>query len=527
MAGALIMTPYTQRRRAGLLTRVVLAAALIGVAVFYGLMVAVLPPQLLIIPTIPILIMAALILWMLPDTNHVYDRSMDWLVCLYVGANVLWPSYIAANLPGLPWVTPTRIAVFALLSVVLFNLATSQTLRDRISASMDGVPILRRLFWGFWLLTTISLLLSADPFFSINKYANNQIFWTMMFAVTAFLATRDGFAMRMSRIIVWSTIVIAMLGIYEFYIQRVFWLDHLPSFLKVDPEYLERIMASQARAGTDVYRTKATFATSLSFAEYLAMVFPLVIHFMARARSFPKFVLLLAGVFGTMTAMYLTNARSAMVGLLMTLVLYVLFAAWRGRLRSPNSVGATATVAAYPVSVAILAALVVFWPRLHVMVLGGGAHQASSDARGVQWDIGLSKLASNPIGHGVGRAAEVLGYTNGEGTLTIDTYYLSLLLEYGILGLIVFVLMFGLPGWFGFKAWNAAETEEEQLVGPIAIGLANFVVIKSVLSSEINMPIAFVMLGTVVGMVWKQRHKHVAAVPAPVPEPAGGSLQRA
>ncbi len=493
-------------RKVGPLTRTVLFVALLGVATFYGLMIAILPPQLLVVPTVPILIMVGLILWMLPDTDRLYDNQMDTLMCVYAGANVLWPAYIALNLPGLPWVTPTRIAVFALLSTVLFNLATSQVLRSRLTASLDGVPLLRRLFWGFWLLTTLSLPLSGDPFFSLNKYVNNQIFWTMMFAVTAFLSTREGFVMRMSRILVWSTFIIAVLGIYEFKIERVFWLDHLPSFLKVDPDYLERIMATQARAGTDVYRTKSTFATSLSFAEYMAMVFPLCIHFMARAKGFWRISVLVFGVFGCMVVMYLTNARSAMVGLLMTLVLYMLFASWRARQRNRGSIPAMAAVSAYPASVAVLAALVVFWPRLHVMVLGGGAAQASSDARKVQWEIGLNKLASNPIGHGVGRAAETLGYRNGEGTLTIDTYYLSLLLEYGVLGLVAFVLLFGLPGWFGFKSYNLAETEEEQLIAPIAIGLVNFTVIKSVLSSEINMPIAFVMLGVVVGMIWRQQH---------------------
>ena len=527
VASALVLPPYTGVRRAGLLKRGVLAMALVALATFYGLMIAVLPPQLLVVPAMPIFIMTALILWMLPDTDQVYDSTMDRLMCVFVGANVLWPSYIAANLPGLPWVTPTRIAVFAMLSVVLFNLSTSSVLRARIVDSWSGVPLLRRLFWLFWGLTTVSLLLSSDPFFSLNKYANNQIFWTLMFAVTAFLATREGFAMRMSTIFVWSTFVIAVLGIYEYKIQRVFWLDHLPSFLKVDPDYLERIMASQARAGTDVYRTKSTFATSLSFAEYLAMVFPLCIHFMTRARGFWRFATILFGVMGVMVAMYLTNARSAMVGLLMTIVLYVLFAAWRGFRRNPSSVGAAATLYAYPAGVIVMALLVVFWQRAHVMVLGGGAQQASSDARKAQWEIGLHKLMSNPVGHGVGRAAEVLGYRNGEGTLTIDTYYLSLLLEYGVLGLGVFILLFALPGWFGFKAWNEAETEDELLVGPIAIGLVNFTVIKSVLSSEINMPIAFVMLGAVVGLIWRQNRKTVAGPAAEAAPPGVTAIRSA
>lgn len=100
---------------------------------------------------------------------------------------------------------------------------------------------------------------------------------------------------------------------------------------------------------------------------------------------------------------------------------------------------------------------------------------------------------------------------NGAGELTVDTYYLSVMLDFGLLALPVFILMFGLPIWFGFKSHTKATSQEATLVAPLAIGLFNFTVIKSVLSSEGNMPLAFIMLGCILGLLWRQQQEEGGA----------------
>lgn len=402
MAGSLVLKPYERRSNVSGFGKFMLFSGLVFVATIYGLMCAILPMQLIAIPAVPVLLMVALILWLLPDIGEARVDSAESLMLWFIGLNIVWPNYVAFDLPGLPWITPTRIIVFSILAVVMFGLATSSEFRRRINDVTGSQRGIRMLFWAFWLMTTVALAFSNQMSFSINKYANNQIFWTMMFPVAAYFAVRKGFVDKVATIIVVTLFVVMMLGLYEYKIQKVFWIDQLPFFLRVDPEFLERVAKSQSRAGTDVYRVRGTMATSLYFAEFLAMVFPLALHFMLRSKGFIRTVLLAAGVAGTTVVMYLTNARSAMVGLLLTLLIYPLFAAWRRRSLSPRSIGATSTLAMYPFGVVVVALLVVFWRRAHVMVLGGGQHQASSDARNAQWVMGLPKILKAPLGHGAG-----------------------------------------------------------------------------------------------------------------------------
>lgn len=517
MAALPILKPYERRRDAGIFTRLLLGVALLFLAAFYGLMCSILPMQLLVIPAVPILLLTALIFWMLPDTGGYNETWLANTVVWYAGLNILWPGYVALNAPGLPWITPTRVVVFATIAIAVTNYATSAELRARISTAMNSLPIIRKLFWGFWGVTTVSLVMSSEPFHSINKYANNQIYWTMLFGLSAWLATREGFAMRISRVIAWSIIVVAIFGVIEYRIGAPFWIGRLPAFLKIDTGLLEQLGSLNARAGTDIYRVRGTFAGALYFAEYLALAFPFIVHFLFEARRLWSFVLLLAAAFLIGTVMVITSSRSAMLALLLTPLAYGFMLAWRLRKQKPESIAASAALFAYPVLALMMAMLVVFWRRLHVMVIGGGQHAASTDTRGVQWEMGLPKIATHPLGHGVGRSGQSLGYYNpGSDNPTVDSYFLTLLLDYGPLGLMLFVTLIVVTIWIGFTAYNRARTPEMRLLAPITVALLNFIIIKAVASTENNFPIVFIMIGCVCGLVYRQRLDDPPEAAAPV-----------
>ena len=82
------------------------------------------------------------------------------------------------------------------------------------------------------------------------------------------------------------------------------------------------VLRSQARSGTDLYRARGTFATSLVCAEYMAIVFPLLIHAMLNASGFWRKGLLCLGMAAVLTAMWLTGSRSAMIGFFLAVFLY-------------------------------------------------------------------------------------------------------------------------------------------------------------------------------------------------------------
>lgn len=477
-------------------------------AAFYGLMCSVLPMRFLVIPAIPILLGIAMILWALPDIGGLQERWMRSAMLWYLTLNILWPAYIALNVPGLPWITPTRIATFALMSVALVNYACSAELRQRIAEAMATVPVIHKAFWAFWGTTVLSTVIGIDPIFALNKFINNQIYWTAMFGLAAWLATREGFAGRVGHIIGWTIVPVALIAINEYRLSAVVWVPYIPQWLQVDPVLIDQVGSVNARAFTNEYRVRGTFAGALYFAEYMAIALPFAIHAMVRAKDIVRQALLAIGVLAVMSAMFFTQSRSAMLAILLTPLVYGFMAAWRTREQRPTSLVATATVMAYPAMAGALAVLVLFWKKLHDRVIGGGQHQASSYARQLQWEMGWPKIFEAPFGHGAGSSGRVLQYYNpGRESPTVDSYFLTLLLDHGFLGLITFLVLMFAAVWFGFRAYTRARDEEMLVLAPLTAALLNFTIIKSVSSTEGSMPIVFIMIGCVLGLTAQQQRR--------------------
>jgi O-antigen ligase len=144
--------------------------------------------------------------------------------------------------------------------------------------------------------------------------------------------------------------------------------------------------------------------------------------------------------------------------------------------------------------------------RLEVMVWGGGAQQNSTDARRFQYEAGLRLVAKNPIGHGIGEAAQTLGYiAPGADMLTIDTYYLAVALEFGVVGFVVYYAMLVFGIWHAGRTAIMTRDPELAFMGAACIAMVNFLISKSVFSQTENHPLMFIMLGLIVAAVYRER----------------------
>jgi len=117
----------------------------------------------------------------------------------------------------------------------------------------------------------------------------------------------------------------------------------------------------------------------------------------------------------------------------------------------------------------------------------------------------LPMVFSHPWGYGIGTSATTLGDVNARGNLTIDTYWLAVALEYGILGFIVYYGMILLAIYYAGK-YSLTATPRDRDFGflvPIAIALINFLAIKSTFAEETNHPVIFMMLGMTVALVYR------------------------
>ena len=352
----------------------------------------------------------------------------------------------------------------------------------------------------------LSILLSADKGTSIDKFIVAQISWTAIFFASAYLFLRP------RRVEIWAAmmwglaIYLSILGLWEWKLHRLPWVGHIPSFLKIADEAVERALSGSMRAFTNRYRVQSTYSTSLGLSEYMALTFPFVLHFLSS--RYRLWIRIAAGLSAPLIIyiVILTDSRLGTVGCFISMLIYPLVTAIRIWRRSPQGLLAPAVALAYPaVFCAALAASFMF-PHLHGIIWGGASHAPSTQARIDQWQGGIAILKKNPIGHGIGMAAVTLNY-QPYGVLTIDSYYLAMLLEFGVIGFLVYfaIIGFGIfeAGWRGLLR-RYTDPDMDFFV-PIAISLISFFIIKSVFAQQDNHPLIFMMLGMLTALIYRSR----------------------
>lgn len=481
--------------------------ALILFSMVLGYFIAILPAELLIFPAIPSLVLVGLILWALPDIGRVPKTVNSTLLSIFVAANFIWPAYVALNLPGLPWLNPQRITLLILLIGGLYGYSTSSVMRTQTLQAARSAPVIFKSFLVYLVAMTIALPLAGSQItFSITKWANNQIYWTFLFFVTAFIVSKTGGMITLAKGIMVAGLVTALISIPETIIERVPWVGYVPSWLIGDPLIYERVSGSQARLDFLGYRARASFGVSLSFAEFLSVPLPFFIHAAVRADGFVRKALLTsAAVLIAYSMAILTGARSGMNGLIIGAFGYLAFWTYRRWRTRPHDMIGAAAVLSFPVAVVGFAVLTLFWRRLYVMVIGGGQHSFSNQAREVQWNRAFEKLMQNPIGYGTDRAGTVIGYTNPGGEGTLDSGYINVLIDTGIIGFAAF-MTFAIAAIFkGLSLGMHSKDEELQLAAPAAIAVAAILVIKSVLSQQENLPLLFILGGAICGLAYRAK----------------------
>jgi O-antigen ligase len=325
---------------------------------------------------------------------------------------------------------------------------------------------------------------------------------TLPFLVALWLARHPGKAETYAKLLVILTIPGILIAFLESRIEHIVWLNKVPPFLKIDDALAARYMASITRDASGAYRVKGIYSTPLSFAEALALLTPLCIHFSVQ-RYHPLLRILCATLIPLFfLCIRMMDARLGILGMIVSFLAYLLLWGMLEFQRKARSLWAATIVYAYPAAFGAVATAVLFVHRVRVLVLGGGEQASSTDARHEQIALAIPKILSHPFGYGAGNAATTLNYAP-YGIITIDNYYLSLTLDYGIIGVIAFIGIF-LAAVIGAataiaKSSRGIDAREKLLLIPFSACATVFIVIRSVLSQEDNHILAFSLLGFLIG----------------------------
>ena len=451
---------------------------------------------------IPVAVLILLIIWALPETGRAPTVLLTRLFHACLIGFLFWPDYLAIALPSLPWITVLRMTALPLTFVFLIALSVSRDFRHALKAVTGSARTVTTPMVILSVLLAISIFYSNLIVFSFNRVVNSLLGWTMMFFVSCYVFSKPGSARRVAGIIWAATAFWVAVGFWEWRLGHVPWRDHVPGFLATQDEFVQRVLQGSERYGGD-YRIQTKFFTPISFAEYLALTAPFVLHWMMTAERLVARIAAGALLPLIFLAIVGTDSRLGAAGFMLTFMIYALYWGVRRWRYAKGSILGPAIVLAYPVLFGVFMAATVFVGRLRKMVWGGGQHASSDEARQEQIEMAIPLIKSHPWGYGVGMAGDTLGYVTPAGVLTIDSYYLTMLLDIGVSGFAVFIALFLSGIYVGARRSIESPNGEMQWIAPATIALINFIIIKSVLSQIENHPLVFALLGMIVALSWR------------------------
>jgi len=479
-----------------------LVSLLLLFCLFYGFAFAILVPFIVTPFAIPIFILLLLVIWAMPDTDAPL-RTMNVLFFAFFIGVVAWPNYLSIALPGLPWISVKRLTVFPLVLVLLYSVSVSQHFRKTFGEALNSLPYIWKALAILAVIQTISIAFSSKPIFSFSKLVVAQTEWTAIFFVACFVFLKPGRATRWA-ICLWCLgLWVSAMGIWENRLGYVPWRDHIPSLLQIDDPAVLRALAGGQRSVLGTHRVQSVFTTSLGLSEFLALTLPFVFHFL---RSEFNWKMRVAAALTIPTFVYVivtSQSRLGLVGSIATFLTYILVWAFRRRNASKSNPFWTGIVVAYPLIFSAVIASTFFVGRIHARVWGNGPQQFSNQSRIEQWHLGIPKILSHPWGYGIGMGNESLGFVDSGGSSTIDSHFLLVALEYGVIGFVIYYGMILLALYVaGRRSFSPQPLEgEHSLLIPIAVTLLNFVIIKGVFAQQDNHSIIFMVLGMLVALL--------------------------
>jgi len=487
--GQRILPEYSrvEHQRWWLAAKVLTVATLVFLSIFIGLLTAAGGMRAIGFMAVPLAAMFGLVLWLLPDVDRVSNPPIYKLAVAYMIATVAWPNYIALALPGLPWITPSRLILGALLVIMVLHFAQHADSR-RTVANIIGYDKIALGLYALYLATVVWTLPLAEQRVETMRYALLQevLYLTPMFAVAWALA--DIRRLKPIMVMFSLTCIFTMLvSVLENGMQQPPWLNIIPSFLRVDPILLETYLSPQSRVGDGRYRIRSTFGIVIFYSQYLCLVVPLLFEEVRKMRGakIGVAVLLVALVLQTV---WFSNSRTSTLAVLVPF--FIGSALYGIRLigfRRGGDPFKSAIVLVFVIgAVVAFAGAIASSHTLQMYTIGGKQHAGSDEVRGEQWDNARSQISKNPIGAGAGNSGPLVGKLSPSGVYIIDSLYINYLVDFGPLGFLGFFGCLARLSWLGVITYLRAEDETDELAGPLALGMISFIISAYVISNTDN-----------------------------------------
>lgn len=477
----------------------IIGVGLLSIAL--GFAVAALP---LIVAMTLIGILVFILMAFLP--NNINLKNQRWpgfILVFYILAYSVWPQYSAYKIPGLPAIEPQRLFFALTLITALYLISTGSEIRRGLSICLQSnwLTFLALTLYG---LLTIVIALSSETkiqstFFALRDLA---LVFAILPATLVILQTsvsRD----RVIETLLIGGVIVSILGIIESFVQRNLFSGWLP----MSDGYGQWATLERVRDGS--YRIQSIFDNPLLLVDYLVCIFPIAAYKAFTNQSFSRKILGIVSALLIIFALYRTGSRAAML-LVFLEVSMLLFLNLIKDIQAKRASKLTYFLG----SVFLLSTLLLpfLFSQLSQIYSGRSADEAMSTSARVAmvtraWD---DIAAGNVLGHGAGKAAEVIGIKTGPPggwIYVLDNYFLTVLLDNGVMGLFLFSVF--LAGLLYAANQSVFRTKSRSSVEPyLFASMIGFLTFKLVSSQNQVFPIFFIISALVL-VAKVQREEHV------------------
>ena len=496
------------------------AIATIALGAVLGFAAVILPPM----GAFGIVTVAGLVLlWVMPDLPLVSPGFIRKAFFFMLIADLVIPFYYTIQFSGLPWISARRLATFTLIAPFLVAVAASSEVRRHIAERVRASLLLFICAAGFLAVAALSVLTSISPTESTSALVDAILSWYVPFFAMIYIAKDKNDVVFLLKIICFCAIFNTGAGVVEFFLKHNFLVQIFPTsmldaLIASNPSLAELLPGPQ-HFRNGLYRATSTFVTALSFGEFEIIVIPIGLFFLLHREKLFEKVLGGAVAFGGIVGIFCSGSRGGFVGVIAYVAVFVAFYSIRKAASSKGSLVPAIAGLLGIIGFGCVIGAINFSHSFHDTMLGGAAQASSTQARYDQWNAGIPAIKSNPItGHGFGQGGDIIGLPS------IDSYFVSLLVETGIPGLVFFLGLLVLPVWYGLQNYLSDMSESGALAGALACSFIGFIMNRLVLSQKENHMLIFSLLALVIVLNYESarsadkssRSTHLRAAKVPV-----------
>ncbi len=460
-------------------------------AVVFGLVAALFPIG--VTARIGVVLMVAgtmLVGWLFRSTRFSLRLSyIRWLGACVLLLSVVWPRYIFIHYGGLPGVNLYTLSTMIFLCVIVFSFLASKEFSKSIFSLVRPVSSVGWLFLIWYLWAIVSGFLGVYAAASVSEVIKEIVYVGSFFLFGIVMMISKTGRREVIQVIVLGSLFVGLLAAYEV-ANNANPLFRFASLGGEASNTASVVALASEKMRDGAFRVQSTFGHPIVLAQYIGAVLPIVaVYAFTEKKLFWRWIAIicLPLLFG---AIVKTGSRSALLALFSAASVF--FSVIWLRLIVQSKVARPYLVLAVPII--SIAVAIVGYALIEFAIGRSQQEYSSTSVRIDMFKAAMSALEASPIyGFGYGMAPAKAGVVNMFGVLTLDNYYLNLVLDYGSVGLVLFLLLVAVISWKLLQIGVSSRSRDAYVSIAALSGIWAIVSVQAVLSIHENLTMLWVL----------------------------------